>query len=194
MKIFYKSPLQSLTTWIVIFSSKILCTYCPPFFASKPMQNLPNMQVKVYLSDTLCRKKMYYKNKFSLIIYNEVKFTPISNRNLLNLVVLKGRWLQMVLTDKTWVPDIPLKVLFFYCLPAQWAPASAIAWRSCPTAGSEIRGKCNSYGGVVLQPGLPQHFKYDLRSASGGRKIPGLTLSFAKCTNKSLTRSKLRNK
>ena len=35
----------------------------------------------------------------------------------------------------------------FYCPPAQQAPASAIAWRSCPTAGSEICSKCHSSGG-----------------------------------------------
>ena len=32
-------------------------------------------------------------------------------------------------------------IIGFYCLPAQRVPASAIAWRSSPTAGSEMCGK-----------------------------------------------------
>ena len=70
----------------------------------------------------------------------------------------------------------------FYCSPTQSAPASAIPRNSCPTAGSEICGKCYMYTVAMEAMSYRQDcrssFKYDLRClvSPGRRNISDRTL------------------
>ena len=59
-------------------------------------------------------------------------------------------------------------------------PASAIARRSCQTAGSEISGKLIAKEALFHRQDCHSSFKYDQQCvfSPGEEKIPGLTLSF----------------
>ena len=83
-----------------------------------------------------------------------------------------------------------------FCPPAQWLPASAIARRWSPTAGSGICGKYSNIAKEALAyttriAASVLNMICDAKSTPGRKTICVMTLSFGKCNRKSLTRGKL---